>query len=847
MLFDRYKKSKRPAKTGGGKKVTSLSESFFRKLPYSFGRRPWSNKQATSTAMNEEPIPRHSTSLPNIRAEAKRQRTTRPRSPSFRPDPALLFDTSRKVDKRHSTIHPHLLSRTSPSPTRSSRKSKHRHHLTCAGNSHRNSYTFGDPSYQDLPLIQDLRLDADHEKKLDLYLARKKAEASSALDHHPPNPPSLTMPTLTRAQSIDTSFSPPFSTPLDLIQPDHLLDLLAQPHLPLVLIDVRSLIDYQQCRVRGSINVNLPSLLVKRYQRGAIANFHLENFITTAEGRDHYLVQRQSSTSSMSSITTLSTSSSSSNSSLSSSPTSFGSPMTPTDEPASIATTWVVYDDTMEQDRKASPAWTLLNVLSKASNDATADRHYFLAGGFQGFLRHLDMVYRQVENTSSIPDCLEGMDPVSYLSAVAVGAHPAPSLAPPPSLFLPPTSSTSTPSLMSPPSSHHTRQRRPVNLAITTTPLTNPVKNSPNHQQRHSLYGGPCPRRSQSYSAGSKPLQHTSLFSLDTQAARENNANALARRASRRSQQLQWQQQQQLQSTIALDDPTTHPNPPAIPTSTGTPVLSSACSTSPCTWFTASASPASSSSLTPIALNMPITSPTTVAPAAFGPVSPATKILGRLMEEDDSISPQTEGDFDFTISEIIPGFLYVGPEIETPDQAHQLLARPIRRVLNMAEECQDLALLPFIHNNRLDYRKISARDTVEMQNIDHIILEGVAFIEDAKRHHQGIYVHCKAGKSRSVTVILAYLVACERWTLKQSYGHVIKARPNMSPNIGFMAELMKLENQVHGSVSSFMQTDWNAIASSSIPTQDLLQLQMDWENSPSSPTRPSLPRPKPIV
>ncbi|KAI8070670.1 protein-tyrosine phosphatase-like protein [Gongronella butleri] len=245
--------------------------------------------------------------------------------------------------------------------------------------------------------------------------------------------------------------------------------------------------------------------------------------------------------------------------------------------------------------------------------------------------------------------------------------------------------------------------------------------------------------------------------------------------------------------------------------------------------------------------------PVTATAASFGftttthsPTTMTTKGLGRLMEEDDTISPQTEADFDFTISEVIPGFLYVGPEIETPDQAQQLMARPVKRVLNMAEECHDVALAPFIQANHIAYRKINARDTVEMQNIDHIIMDAVSFIEDAKKQHEGIYVHCKAGKSRSVTVVLAYLVACERWTLKQSYGHVIKARPNMSPNIGFMAELMKLENQVHGRVSSFMETDWSTVhhhpihasPSSTAASPASLPLphnHQDWQYSPSSP------------
>lgn len=105
-------------------------------------------------------------------------------------------------------------------------------------------------------------------------------------------------------------------------------------------------------------------------------------------------------------------------------------------------------------------------------------------------------------------------------------------------------------------------------------------------------------------------------------------------------------------------------------------------------------------------------------------------------------------------------------------------------------------------------------------------------LEDAKRLHEPTYVHCRAGKSRSVTAILAYLILSEKWTLKRAYRHVTKARPNMSPNIGFVAELMKLEGRVHGIVSGI---DANDPSQMPLPSpklkQDLTKLKQEWENS----------------
>lgn len=59
-------------------------------------------------------------------------------------------------------------------------------------------------------------------------------------------------------------------------------------------------------------------------------------------------------------------------------------------------------------------------------------------------------------------------------------------------------------------------------------------------------------------------------------------------------------------------------------------------------------------------------------------------------------------------------------------------------------------------------------------------------------------MHCKAGKSRSVTVVLGYLIHANAWTLKASYAYVAERRRGISPNIGFVAELMQYEESELG-------------------------------------------------
>ncbi|KAI9306623.1 hypothetical protein BJ944DRAFT_45363 [Cunninghamella echinulata] len=993
MIFDRYRKPKRIEEASTTKK-TSLADTLLRKLPISFTRRTKSKATLITTDYVNDKLPRHSASLPNINLDSNIKvpldtpisadsTSIHPQKKALQSRPSLIFEDI-LIKKRH-TIQPierkkiatllnSLDSKEEEKVENNEENNQEKQNNTMDYHQQqRHSFTFGHKKAKDIKStisLNDLLLDASQVKKLDLFLAQRSFSSSSSSssssnidnrDHSPPPKmippvPTLVIPqrsishqivsppkkTLIRAHSTSSSSTLQqqqteeyHHSPLDAIELQHMLENDQDHHL--ILIDVRNLVDYQKQRIHSSLNVNLPSLLIKRYQRGTVSNFHLENFITTAEGRDQYLYYKQSLSSSTaatnndndndndpSSSSTNSTSSSNTNSSsssdetlLSSSPSSImmTCPITPMtsneststnssvlqqkaqlqlqqeqknnevkDEKKKMETIWIVYDDVMDENHKVTQAWTLLNVLCKATK-GTTDRVHYLKNGFQGFIQQQQEKW--LEGTCHGINHYENGSSSSLTTASAsLSAHGF---------------------------NKKKKNKQPLTIS-TSTSTDNRTSGSSSSQNKKNVF----PRRSLSYTVGdgSKVLQQTSLFSLDTQAARENNAHALARRASRKSQQ----QLASLQLNNSLSSSSSGMLPPPTPTikSTfskmnnnnhnhnqnhnnnsdsskneklgilknnnsnqqqqnkyNTTLLSSSTLSIPSSSTSLSStnsylnttassstslplSPLSSSFNTPNITNISITSataPTITSSSSSSLINntPDTTIhqLSQVLEEEidedeDEVfgqmttdtSPRTDSDFEFIISEIIPNFLYVGPEIETKDQAEQLLTRPIRRILNMAEECHDHALLEYQHN--LLYRKIAAQDTVEMKNIDHIIMEAVGFIEEAKKNHEAIYVHCKAGKSRSVTAILAYLVTCEKWTLKRSYRHIIKARPNMSPNIGFIAELMKLENQVHGRVSSFLETDWQTAALPSPDfTKELKQLQHAWSHSPSTPTIPN--------
>jgi hypothetical protein len=84
--------------------------------------------------------------------------------------------------------------------------------------------------------------------------------------------------------------------------------------------------------------------------------------------------------------------------------------------------------------------------------------------------------------------------------------------------------------------------------------------------------------------------------------------------------------------------------------------------------------------------------------------------------QEDVDPPTTEEAFPaFTVSTILPTFLFLGPELTTEDHVQELLALGVKRILNIAAECDDDQGLRL--RKRFGYTKIPMRDFVEEENI----------------------------------------------------------------------------------------------------------------------------------
>jgi len=60
-----------------------------------------------------------------------------------------------------------------------------------------------------------------------------------------------------------------------------------------------------------------------------------------------------------------------------------------------------------------------------------------------------------------------------------------------------------------------------------------------------------------------------------------------------------------------------------------------------------------------------------------------------------------------------------------------------------------------------------------------MLLKGVGFIEMMNTNNKSVYVHCKAGRGRSTTLVACYLMKAKRLTPEEAYHYLKSKRPHI--------------------------------------------------------------------
>uniref|UniRef100_A0A3B3HPC6 Dual specificity phosphatase 22a n=1 Tax=Oryzias latipes TaxID=8090 RepID=A0A3B3HPC6_ORYLA len=91
------------------------------------------------------------------------------------------------------------------------------------------------------------------------------------------------------------------------------------------------------------------------------------------------------------------------------------------------------------------------------------------------------------------------------------------------------------------------------------------------------------------------------------------------------------------------------------------------------------------------------------------------------------------------------------------------------------------------------YLCISASDHSK-QNLTQYFRDSIVFIHESRLKGEGCLVHCVAGVSRSVTLVVAYIMTVTDCGWVEALAAVRSARPCAGPNLGFLRQLEEFEN-----------------------------------------------------
>ncbi|KAJ1720150.1 hypothetical protein LPJ53_005190 [Coemansia erecta] len=128
--------------------------------------------------------------------------------------------------------------------------------------------------------------------------------------------------------------------------------------------------------------------------------------------------------------------------------------------------------------------------------------------------------------------------------------------------------------------------------------------------------------------------------------------------------------------------------------------------------------------------------------------------------------------------QIMP-YLYLGGADNV--EGWQLGQAGIRRVLNVAQEPTSWT------GASVEYRHI-AWDHNE-SDVERHFATCFAYIDAARRQHEGVFVHCQLGVSRSASLVIAYVMRTMAMGFTQAYEYVRVRAPCISPNLSLIAQL----------------------------------------------------------
>jgi protein-tyrosine phosphatase len=140
-------------------------------------------------------------------------------------------------------------------------------------------------------------------------------------------------------------------------------------------------------------------------------------------------------------------------------------------------------------------------------------------------------------------------------------------------------------------------------------------------------------------------------------------------------------------------------------------------------------------------------------------------------------------------SEIIKDFLFISG-YKTASTLSDLQNLKITNIINCSGDlCENLEF------SGIHYLTLNIRDHVS-EDIECIFYKCINYIDEAKEKNGRILIHCYKGVSRSVSVLISYLIYLYKWTYDKAFDFVQLKRPIANPNIGFYLQLKTFHKRI---------------------------------------------------
>ncbi|XP_048829076.1 phosphatidylglycerophosphatase and protein-tyrosine phosphatase 1 [Brienomyrus brachyistius] len=122
----------------------------------------------------------------------------------------------------------------------------------------------------------------------------------------------------------------------------------------------------------------------------------------------------------------------------------------------------------------------------------------------------------------------------------------------------------------------------------------------------------------------------------------------------------------------------------------------------------------------------------------------------------------------------------------------------VRGVITMNEEYET----KYFCNSAEEWRSVGVEQlrlsTVDLTGVPSLpnLHKGVDFVFQHREEGTSVYIHCKAGRSRSATLVAAYLIRLHKWSPEEACGMLRSIRPHVLIHSTQMEVLWQYHRQV---------------------------------------------------